>query len=80
MKTQPDGPGKKGGGGGLFLRSQEDQDLCASADVEEHIFKTSSGSSNKFVTKDFLSGFRHDFTEDGEQEDVRLTCRCTCIC
>ena len=59
---------------GLFLQSQEGQDLCASAAAEKHIFNTSSEHqtvhlSNKCTTKDFLRDFRHGCTVCGGQED-----------
>ena len=62
------------GGEGLWLQSQQGQDLCTSAAAEEHIFHTSSEHqtvylSNKCTTKDFLRDFRHGWTVHGWQED-----------
>ena len=64
---------KWGGGEGLWLPSQEGQDLCASAAAEEHIFNTSSEHhtvhlSNKCTTKDFSRDF-HGCTLHGGPED-----------
>ena len=57
-----------------MVQSQEGQDLCASAAVEEQIFNTISEHqtvylSNKCRTKDFLRDFRHGCTVHGGQED-----------
>ena len=65
---------KWGGGEGLYLHSQEGQDLCACAAAEELIFNTSSEHqtvdlSNKCMTKDFLRDFRYSYTVHGGQED-----------
>ncbi len=67
-------PQDGGGGEGLCLHSQEDQDLCACAAAEELIFNTSSEHqtvdlSNKYMTKDFLRDFCHGCTVHGGQED-----------
>ena len=56
----------------MCLQSQEDQDLCVSVTVEEHIFNTSSEHqtvdlSKKYRTKDFLRDFRYGCTVHGGQ-------------
>ena len=64
MKSHHNGSSTEGRicGGGLWLQTQEDQDLCAVATAEQPILKTSSEHrtvdlGNKCITKDFLSGF-----------------------
>jgi hypothetical protein len=73
-KSRHNGPQEGSGGEGLCLHSQDDQDLCTCADVEELIFNTSSQHqtvdlSNKCMTKDFLRDFCHGCTVHGGQED-----------
>jgi hypothetical protein len=41
-ENPPQYPSRRGGREGLYLESQEEQFLCGSAVVEEHIFNTSS--------------------------------------
>ena len=52
---------QRDGGGGLWLQTQESQDLCGVTTAELPILKTSSEHrtvdlANKCMTKDFLSG------------------------
>ena len=66
-------PGAGGKGEELWFQSQEGQDLCARAVVEEPIFNTSSEHhtvhlSNKCTTKDFSRDF-HGCTLHGGPED-----------
>ena len=74
-KSYHNGPSKRGGEG-LSLQSQEVQDLCGSASVDQLMFNTCSEHytvdlTNKctMVTKDFLRDFPHGFTGSVEQED-----------
>ena len=74
---------QRGGGGGLWLQTQEGQDLCAVATTEQPMLKTSSEHrtvdlENKCMTKDFLSGFHHGFKCMENKRTVRLTCSCKC--
>ncbi len=75
---------KWGGGEGLCLHIQEDQDLGACAVAVELIFNTSSQHqtvdlSNQCMTKDFLRDLRHGCTVHGGQETAPLTCNCQWI-
>ena len=72
-----------GGGGGLCLQTQEGHYLCVSVVAEQPILKTSSEHrtvdlTNKWMTKDFLSGFRHGFKCMENKRTVRLTYNCKC--
>ena len=69
------------GGGGLWFQTQESQDLCGAATTKQPMFKTSSEHrtvdlTNKFMTKDFLSGFRHGLKCIENKRTVRLTYSC----
>ena len=68
---------QRGGGGGLWLQTQESQDLCGAAAAEQPMLKASSEHrtvdlANKCMTIDFLSGFRHCSPSYGEQEDRKV--------
>ncbi len=57
---------QRDGGGGLWIQTQQGQDLCTPAAAVQPMIKTSSEHrtvdlANKCMTKDFLSGFRHGF-------------------
>ena len=74
---------QRGGGGGLWLQTQESQDLCGAAAAEQPMLKASSEHrtvdlANKCMTKDFLSGFRHGLKCIENKRTVRLTCSCKC--
>ena len=74
---------QRDGGGELWLQTQESQDLCGDADAEQPMLKASSEHrtvdlANKWMTKEFLSGFRHGLKCIENKRTVRLTCRCKC--
>ena len=75
---------KWGGGEGLYLHSQEGQDLCPCAAAEELIFNTSSEHqtvdlSNKCMTKHFLRDFRMVAQYMEDKRTAPLTCSCQWI-
>ena len=74
---------QRDGGGGLWLQTQERQDLCGAAVAEQPMLKTSSEHrtvdlANKCMTKDFLSGFLRGLKCLENKRTVRLTYRCKC--
>ena len=74
---------QRGGGGGLWLQTQESQDLGGAAAAEQPMLKASSEHrtvdlANKCMTKDFLSGFRHGLKCMEKKRPVKLTCICKC--
>ena len=74
---------QRGGGGELWLQTQESQDLCGAAAAAQPMRKASSEHrtvdlANKCMTKDFLSGFRHGLHRMENKRTVRLTCSCKC--
>jgi hypothetical protein len=71
------------GGGGLCLQTQEGRDLCGVVTPEQPMLKTSSEHrtvdlTNKYMTKDFLSGFHHGLKCMENKRTVRLTYSCKC--
>ena len=69
---------QRDGGGGLWLQTQERQDLCGAAVAEQPMLKASSEHrtvdlANKCITKYFLSGFRHGLKCMENKTTVRLT-------
>ncbi len=62
MKNLHNGPPPEGRRRGV--QTEESQDLCGAAAADQPMFKSSSQHRavdlpNKYMTKDFLSGFRH---------------------